>query len=191
MPSAKNSVRWWETVADRLPAQAGGQALGFFQSALERVLVFASEVHHLVHLGLGHFIREDAAHTHAALMHMQHHACCLFHVHREETLQDDDHKLHRSVIVIQHQNFVLAGLFGASLGFGGDADFIVGIRIVILIIGRARGCKTIQHSDERRVQAYLSRAFLGAEARNIRVSDQHVALQYRDSLHNRKMEMES
>jgi len=45
-------------------------ASGFFQRALQRVLVRAGAIHHLIYLGFGDFIRENAADAHAALVHM-------------------------------------------------------------------------------------------------------------------------
>src|SRR5271169_6318547 len=63
---------------------------------------------HLSHLGLRNFISKDAADSFALGMNLQHNPSCFGAVHREETLQDIDHELHWSVIVI-NQNYLIEG----------------------------------------------------------------------------------
>jgi hypothetical protein len=112
---------------------AGKRDSVFLQRTLKRVLVLPREVHDLVHFGFRNLVGKNAADTHALLMDVQHHASGLFQVHAKETLQHHDHKLHRCVVIIEQQNFVLAGLLGLCLGLGRDAD--VNVRIGIVIAG--------------------------------------------------------
>ena len=44
------------------------------------------EIHHLGHLRFGDLVGEDAAHAHAALVHVQHHAGRILDSHAEEAL---------------------------------------------------------------------------------------------------------
>ena len=63
---------------------------------------------YLGHLGLGDFISEDSAHPFALGVYLQHNPSGFGAVHRKEPLQDVDHELHRSVVVI-NQNYLLEG----------------------------------------------------------------------------------
>src|SRR5262245_43369554 len=62
---------------------------GVFQSELQRMLVLAGEIHHLIDLRLGHFIAEDPADADAALVNVEHDACRLLHVHAEKALENE------------------------------------------------------------------------------------------------------
>src|SRR5271156_6296668 len=61
---------------------------------------------HLSHLGLRNLISKDPTDSFTLGMHLQHNASCFGAVHREETLQDIDHELHRSVVVIDQHNLI-------------------------------------------------------------------------------------
>ena len=61
---------------------------------------------YLGHLGLGDFISEDSAYPFAFGMHLQHNPSRFGPVHREEPLQDVDHELHGSVVVI-YENYLI------------------------------------------------------------------------------------
>ena len=74
------------------------------------MLVLLGEVHHLIDLGLCDFIGEDTAHADTLLVDVQHHPCRLIGIHLEKGLQHMDDKFHRSVVVVEQQHFILAGL---------------------------------------------------------------------------------
>src|ERR1700719_2715308 len=61
---------------------------------------------YLSHLGLCNFISEDATDSFAFGMDLQHNPSCFGTVHGEEPLQDVDHELHWSVVVI-NQNYLI------------------------------------------------------------------------------------
>src|SRR5271170_4118745 len=61
---------------------------------------------HLSHLGLRNFISKDAADPFALGMYLQHNPSCFGAVHREKPLQDVDHELHWSVVVI-YENYLI------------------------------------------------------------------------------------
>src|SRR5277367_1065963 len=61
---------------------------------------------HLSHLRLCNFISEDATNSFALGMYLKHNPSCFGAVHREKTLQDIDHELHRSVVVI-NENYLI------------------------------------------------------------------------------------
>src|SRR5882757_7688345 len=61
---------------------------------------------YLSHLGLCNFISKDAAYSFAFGVHLQHNPSCFGSVHSEEALQDVDHELHWSVVVID-QNYLI------------------------------------------------------------------------------------
>src|SRR5271155_1446869 len=63
---------------------------------------------HLSHLSLRNFVCENATDSFALGMYLQHNPSCFGAVHRKETLQDIDHELHWSVIVI-NQNYLIEG----------------------------------------------------------------------------------
>src|SRR5216683_5671471 len=61
---------------------------------------------HLSHLGLRNLISKYPTYSFTLGMHLQHNASCFGAVHRKETLQDIDHELHRSVVVIDQHNLI-------------------------------------------------------------------------------------
>src|SRR5438270_1830643 len=61
---------------------------------------------HLSHLGLCDFISKYPAYPFALGMNLEHNASRLRAVHGEEALQDVDHELHRSVVVIDEDHLV-------------------------------------------------------------------------------------
>src|ERR1700733_8367007 len=61
---------------------------------------------HLSHLRLRTFISKDPAYSLSLGMHFQHNAGCFRAVHCEEALQDIDHELHWSVVVIDQHNLI-------------------------------------------------------------------------------------
>src|SRR5450755_3931435 len=61
---------------------------------------------HLSHLGLCDLISKDPTDSLTLGMHFQHNASRFGAVHRKETLQDVDHELHGSVIVIDQHNLI-------------------------------------------------------------------------------------
>src|ERR1700676_2290177 len=61
---------------------------------------------HLSHLGLRNLISKYPTHSFTLGMHLQHNASCFRAVHRKEALQDIDHELHRSVVVIDQHNLI-------------------------------------------------------------------------------------
>src|ERR1700730_6592470 len=63
---------------------------------------------HLGHLGLCNLISKDPTNAFSLGMHLQHNASCFRTVHRKETLQDINHELHGSVVVID-QHYLVKG----------------------------------------------------------------------------------
>src|SRR5258708_26216693 len=61
---------------------------------------------HLSHLGLRNLISKDPTHSFTLGVHLQHNASCFGAVHGKEALQDIDHELHRSVVVIDQHNLI-------------------------------------------------------------------------------------
>ena len=72
----------------------------------KRMLVLARDVDHLFDLRRGDFAGVRAAHAHAFAMHLQHHLRRLLATHGEYSLQHDDHKVHRRVVVVQQHDLV-------------------------------------------------------------------------------------
>ena len=109
------------------------------------MLVFASKVHNLRHLGLGHLVRIDAAFADAMLMHVHHDSVGAPVVLVEEALEHMDHELHRRVIVVQQQHAVEIGPLGLRLGLGDDR----GARrarpspFAVVVIALTRGTRSI------------------------------------------------
>src|ERR1700733_7926179 len=61
---------------------------------------------HLSHLGLRNLISKDPADSFTLGMHLQHNASCFGAVHCKEALQDIDHELHGSVVVIDQYHLI-------------------------------------------------------------------------------------
>src|SRR6185312_16660772 len=61
---------------------------------------------HLSHLGLRNLISKDPTDPLAFGMHLQHNASRFGSVHRKEALQDVDHELHGSVVVVDQHHLV-------------------------------------------------------------------------------------
>src|SRR5271169_6300693 len=61
---------------------------------------------HLSHLGLGDLISKYPADSFTLGVDFQHNASRFGAVHRKETLQDIDHELHGSVVVIDQHNLI-------------------------------------------------------------------------------------
>lgn len=95
--------------------------------------MFAREIHHFSHFCFGNFICEHTANANAALMDVQHNPRRFFNRHLEMTLEDKDDKLHRRVIIIEHQHPVRGRLFRFCPRFGGNANSGAAVFIVILL----------------------------------------------------------
>src|ERR1700722_12687034 len=72
------------------------------------MLMLSSIRDHLSHLGLRNLVSKDPADSLTLGMHLQHNASCFRAVHREEALQDIDHELHGSVVVVD-QHYLIEG----------------------------------------------------------------------------------
>src|SRR5271169_1295373 len=82
------------------------QPLSFLHRTLQRVLVPARDVQHLIDFRGGDLARVGSAHTHAFAVNLQHHLGRLFPAHRKHSLQHHDDKVHRCVVVIEQNNLV-------------------------------------------------------------------------------------
>src|SRR6478672_4589359 len=91
-----------------------------FHHALQRMLMFAGEVHDLRHLGLRHLVGIDPAFADAVVMHVQHNARRRLVILAEETFQHVHDELHRRVVVVEDQHPVHARPLGLRLGLGDD-----------------------------------------------------------------------
>ena len=72
---------------------------------------------YLLHLGCGDVARKYSADTHAFAVDLEHDLRGLFERHAEESLEDEDHKLHRRVVVVEKHDLeqgrrLEPGLFG-------------------------------------------------------------------------------
>src|SRR3954465_14504106 len=85
------------------------------------MLILPGEIHHLRHFGLGYLVSIHPTDADPAPMHVQHDAGRLLAALREKTLKDVNHKLHRSVIVVPHQDLVHRRLLRLRLGPDDDA----------------------------------------------------------------------
>lgn len=70
-------------------------------------------IHHLVHLGGSHIAGVNTTHRLALEVDLEHDPGRGFEVLAEELLQHHDHKLHRCVVVIEHDHLVHLGRLGA------------------------------------------------------------------------------
>src|SRR5260221_12233117 len=92
-----------------------------FERALQRVLMLPCEIHDLGHLRFGDLVGVNAADADATPMHMQHYSGRLVTGLAEEPLEDVHDKLHRGVIVVQHENLIQRRLFRLRLGLDDGA----------------------------------------------------------------------
>ncbi len=106
--------------------------------------MFSRKIHHLRHFGLGNLIGKDTTFAHAMVMNVEHDLGGRLGRFVEKALQDEDHKLHRGVIVIQQQHTVKAWLLRLGLGAGDNGRAIVAamINAATLASGVQGGCGT-------------------------------------------------
>ena len=60
----------------------------------------------LRNLGFRNFVRINTTHPLTACMNMKHYLGCFLTAHAEEMLQDLNDELHRSIVVVQENDFV-------------------------------------------------------------------------------------
>src|SRR3546814_4830226 len=119
--------------------------------ALERVLVATGKIHDLRHLGLGDLVGEHAADADAAAVDMEHDARGLLPALGEEPFEHVNDELHRSVIVVQHQNLVHRGLLGFRLVLNDDAGSLALITALMDATHRTEcteGVRSEEHTSE-------------------------------------------
>src|SRR5690606_28699962 len=73
----------------------------------ERVLVFSGKSVDLNHLGLSHIPGKNATYRPAFGLHLEHDPHCELSVHVEESLENADHKLHWSIVVVEQNHLIL------------------------------------------------------------------------------------
>src|SRR4029079_12450635 len=81
--------------------------------ALQRVLVLAREVDHLLDLRARDLARIRPAHPHSFAVNLKHHLRGFFPAHAEHSLEHDDDKVHRRVVVVQQDDLVKRRRLGA------------------------------------------------------------------------------
>ena len=109
-------------------------ALSLFQRALQRVLGFFGEIHHLRDFGFGDFIGKYPANADTFLVDVKHHLGGLIGAHLKKCFQHMDDKFHWRIIVIEQQHFVEAGFFGFGARARGQT-YARDIAAVITAIG--------------------------------------------------------
>src|SRR5262245_41646158 len=92
-----------------------------FHDALQRMLVLASVIHDLGHLGLGDLEGVHATLPDAVLVNVEHDPRRLLSSLLEEPLQDLNHELHRGVVVVEQKHAVEARPFRLGPRLGDDA----------------------------------------------------------------------
>src|SRR4051812_10308188 len=102
------------------PAATGPSRSVLLHHALQRMLVFACEVHHLRHLGLGDLVGEDPAFPYAVVVNVQHDARGVVLALAEEAHQHVHHELHGRVVVIQEEDTIEVRPFGLRPRLGND-----------------------------------------------------------------------
>src|SRR3954451_18808865 len=114
--------------------------LFFFHYALQRMLVFASKVHDLRHLGLGYLVGVDSTLADAMLVHVHHDSLGSLVVLVEESLQHMHDELHGRIVVVQKQHPVEARTLGLGLGLGDDrgAWRPWSTPLVVVLVGQMR-----------------------------------------------------
>jgi len=70
------------------------------------MLMPSREIHHLGDFGFRHLKREHTNNRQPLLVHGQHDFKCLRMAQPKETLKHMNHKLHRSVVVVQEEDFI-------------------------------------------------------------------------------------
>lgn len=111
----------------------GLQGLLGFQRALQRVLVLAGKIHHLRDFILGNLEGINAANPHPTLVNVKHDGGRFFDGFPKKLLQHMNHKLHRRIIVVEHQDFIQGGFFGFEACPGRQANATTPIILVVIV----------------------------------------------------------
>ena len=82
--------------------------------------MFAGKVHHLRDLGLGYFIRVNAALADSVIMNVKHNAGCRLPILVEETFKNMNDELHGRVVVVENKHPIHARTLGLWLCLGND-----------------------------------------------------------------------
>ena len=98
--------------------------------------MLARKVHHLSHFRFGDFDRVHPADADAIVMDVQHDAGGLLTRLVEEVLQDEDHELHRGIVIVKQQDPVQGRLLRLGLGPRGDTE-LLGRSGGVLLVGHA------------------------------------------------------
>lgn len=101
----------------------------FFNRALQWMLMLTCEIHRLRYFGLCDLVRVNPANPDTPLVNVQHDLGRILLRTIEETFQDVNNKLHRGVVVVQHQYFVHGWSFGSLTRFEDDSDVFITIDI--------------------------------------------------------------
>src|SRR5579872_7090488 len=117
-----------------------------FQRALQRMLMLPCKIHNLSHLGLGDFVSINSANPHATTVDMQHDPRRLLAILVEEALEDVDDKLHRRVVVVQHQDLVHSRLFRLRLSLDDDACTRSFLVAVLSVTAHSRPAQATVHA---------------------------------------------
>ena len=105
------------------------------------------EIDHLIDLGRGDLAHIRSAHPHPLAMHLQHHLRGLFPAHRENSLQHDNDKVHRCVIVVQQQHLVQRRRLGSDFLDLEKAAVLLLVAIVAAIALTMRRRKDTKYVD--------------------------------------------
>lgn len=96
--------------------------------------MLAGKVHDLHDLGFRDLIGVGTAFTHTVIMDLQHDPRRGFPVFLEKPLQDMNDEFHGSVIVIEKQHAIKAGLFQFWLGPGNNGRAPAGAVTITLVL---------------------------------------------------------
>ena len=77
--------------------------------------MLTGERYHLFDFCGGYIPGINATHSHALTMYLEHDLCRLLAIQQEKLLQNHDHEVHGSVIVIEQHNFKERGSFDLTL----------------------------------------------------------------------------
>jgi hypothetical protein len=102
------------------------------------MLVLTGEVHDLRHFGFCDLVGEHTAKPDTAAVDMQHDLRRLLAILAKEAFENVNDKLHWSVVVIQHIDFVHRWLFGLNADLRHRAG-IYAIVIELLVFGHVTG----------------------------------------------------